>query len=211
MQSEERARFRELVKRRAEERVPVAYLTGMREFWSLTLAVTPDVLVPRPDTETLIEAVLAELPDVEAELCAFDLGTGSGAIALALAKERPKLRVVASDVSAAALAVAEQNASRHGLADRVRFVQGAGFEPVMGQRFHAIVSNPPYLAEAEAGALAPELTSTEKNRPARPNSSPKSPSARSLSTSTFRCSGSIPPRCCARSRTRRRCSSSRAG
>jgi release factor glutamine methyltransferase len=157
VQAEERARFRELVKRRAEERVPVAYLTGTREFWSLSLAVTPDVLVPRPDTETLIEAVLAELPDVEAELSAFDLGTGSGAIALALAKERPKLRVVASDVSAAALAVAEQNASTLGLADRVRFVHGAGFEPVLGQRFHAIVSNPPYLAEAEAASLAPEL------------------------------------------------------
>ena len=154
---EERARFRELVKRRAEERVPVAYLTGVREFWSLTLAVTPDVLVPRPETETLVEAVLAELPDVEAELTAFDLGTGSGAIALALAKERPKLRVVAGDISPAALAVAEGNAATHGLADRVRFLQGDGFASVMGQRFDVIVSNPPYLAEAEAASLAPEL------------------------------------------------------
>ena len=85
---EERTRFRELVKRRAEERVPVAYLTGVREFWSLTLAVTPDVLVPRPETETLVEAVLAELPDVEAELTAFDLGTGSGASDAASASAR---------------------------------------------------------------------------------------------------------------------------
>ncbi len=154
---EERTRFRELVKRRAEERVPVAYLTGVREFWSLTLAVTPDVLVPRPETETLVEAVLAELPDVEAESTAFDLGTGSGAIALALAKERPKLRVVAGDISPAALAVAERNATTHGLADRVRFVAGDGFASVLGERFDVIVSNPPYLAEAEAGSLAPEL------------------------------------------------------
>jgi release factor glutamine methyltransferase len=155
--ADERARFRELVKRRAEARVPVAYLTGTREFWSLPLAVTTDVLVPRPETETLVEAVLAELPDVEAELTAFDLGSGSGAIALALAKERPKLRVVAGDVSSAALAVAERNASTLGLSDRVRFVRGEGFHPVVGQRFDVIVSNPPYLAESEASALAPEL------------------------------------------------------
>jgi release factor glutamine methyltransferase len=154
---EERTRFRELVKRRADERVPVAYLTGVREFWSLALAVTPDVLVPRPETETLVEAVLAELPDVEAELTAFDLGTGSGAIALALAKERPKLRVVAGDLSAAALAVAERNARTHGLADRVRFLESDGFAGVLGQRFDLVVSNPPYLAQAEAGSLAPEL------------------------------------------------------
>jgi release factor glutamine methyltransferase len=154
---EERARFRELVKRRADERVPVAYLTGTREFWSLALAVTPDVLVPRPETETLVEAVLAELPDVEAESTAFDLGTGSGAVALALAKERPKLRVVAGDISPAALTVAQRNAETHGLADRVRFVESDGFAAVMDQRFDVIVSNPPYLAEAEAGALAPEL------------------------------------------------------
>ena len=157
VEADERARFRELVKRRAEERVPVAYLTGVREFWSMPLTVSADVLVPRPETETLVEAVLAELPDVEAELSVFDLGTGSGAIALALAKERPKLRVVAGDVSAAAIAVAEDNAAKLGLGDRVRFVQGDGFGPVLGQRFDAIVSNPPYLAEAEAGALAPEL------------------------------------------------------
>ncbi len=157
VEAAERARFRELVKRRADERVPVAHLTGVREFWSLPLIVTPDVLVPRPETETLVEAVLSELPEVEAELTAFDLGTGSGAIALALAKERPKLRVVAGDVSPAALAIAERNASANGLADRVRFVAGDGFAGVLGQRFDAVVSNPPYLAEGEAAALAPEL------------------------------------------------------
>ena len=155
---DERARFRELVKRRAEERIPVAYLLGEKEFWSLTLAVTPDVLVPRPDTEVLVEAVLSQLPDAEAEIRVLDIGTGSGAIALALASERPKARVVATDVSAAALAVAEANAERHGLSERVRFLEGDGFEPVAGERFDVVVSNPPYVSTSDADALAPELS-----------------------------------------------------
>jgi release factor glutamine methyltransferase len=154
---EERGAFRALVRRRAEERVPVAYLTGAREFWSLPLTVTPDVLIPRPDTETLIDAVLARLPDRQAEISVLDLGTGSGAIALALARELPRARLTASDISTAALAVARKNAEALGLAERVRFLAGDGFAPVAGERFDAIVSNPPYLAEAEAAGLAPEL------------------------------------------------------
>lgn len=154
---EERASFRTLVRRRAEERVPVAYLTGVREFWSLPLAVTPDVLIPRPDTETLVDAVLGRLPDRSAELAILDLGTGSGAIALALARELPRAAITASDLSTAALAVARKNAEALGLADRVRFVAGDGFAPLAGERFDAIVSNPPYVAEAEAASLAPEL------------------------------------------------------
>jgi release factor glutamine methyltransferase len=154
---EERARFRGLVKRRAEERVPVAYLTGVREFWSLPLAVTPDVLIPRPDTETLVEAVLARLPDRAAPLAVLDLGTGSGAIALALARELPRAEVTATDVSAAALAVARKNAEALGLAERVRFALGDGFAPLAGERFDVVVSNPPYVARSEAAALAPEL------------------------------------------------------
>lgn len=154
---EERAAFRGLVRRRAEERVPVAYLTGSREFWSLPLRVTSDVLVPRPDTETLVEAVLARLPDVEAELSLLDVGTGCGAIALALAAERPKARVTATDLSPAALEVARENAQRLGLADRMRFLAGDALEPVAGERFDAIVSNPPYVAAEERDSLAPEL------------------------------------------------------
>jgi release factor glutamine methyltransferase len=153
----ERARFRELVRRRADERIPVALLTGTREFWSLSLEVTPDVLVPRPETETLVASALERLPDAEAELRVLDVGTGSGAVALALAAERPKARVVATDVSAAALAVAGRNAERLGLADRVAFAQGDLFEPVAGERFDLVVSNPPYIARGEAGSLAPEL------------------------------------------------------
>ncbi|MEN8158785.1 MAG: peptide chain release factor N(5)-glutamine methyltransferase [Myxococcota bacterium] len=153
---EERARFRMLVRQRGGERVPVAYLTGMREFWSLPLAVTPDVLIPRPDTETLVEAVLSR-GSRERPLRVLDLGTGSGAIALALAKEWPEAEVTASDVSDAAIAVAQKNAEALGLAERVRFAAGDGFEAVPGARFDVIVSNPPYVPEADAGTLAPEL------------------------------------------------------
>ena len=122
----ERAGFRELVRRRAEQRVPVAQLIGRKEFWSLPLAVTPDVLTPRPETETLIEAALELAPDRDAELQILDVGTGSGAVALALASERPKARVTASDVSAAALAVARDNAERLELSGRVGALEGSG-------------------------------------------------------------------------------------
>jgi release factor glutamine methyltransferase len=153
----ERARFRELVRRRADARIPVAQLTGKKEFWSLPLCITPDVLIPRPETETLVAAVLDRLPVAEVELRVLDIGTGSGALALALASERPKARVVASDVSDAALAVARVNAEALGLTNRVRLVKGDVYEPVAGERFDLIVSNPPYLAESEAASLAPEL------------------------------------------------------
>lgn len=153
----ERARFRELVQRRADERIPVALLTGTREFWSLSFEVTPDVLVPRPETETLVTAALERLPDAEAELRVLDVGTGSGAVALALASERPKARVVATDLSAAALAVAGRNAERLGLADRVAFAEGDLFEPLAGERFDLVISNPPYIGRGEAESLAPEL------------------------------------------------------
>ena len=157
VEAAERARFRELVRRRADERVPVAQLTGRKEFWSLPLRITPDVLVPRPETETLVAAALELLPDAEAELSVLDVGTGSGAVALALASERPKARVVATDRCGAALAVARENAEALGLALRMRFAQGDLYEPVDGERFDLVVSNPPYLADAEAASLAPEL------------------------------------------------------
>ncbi len=152
----ERARFRELVRLRGGERRPVAQLTGVREFWSLPLRVTPDVLVPRPETETLVQAVLDRLP-ARAPAALLDVGTGTGAVALALARERPALEVTATDVSEAALAVARGNAEALGLADRVRFRAGSLYAPVSGERFAAVVSNPPYLAEREADGLAPEL------------------------------------------------------
>lgn len=153
----ERGRFRELVRRRADERVPVALLTGRKEFWSLPFEVTPDVLVPRPETETLVDWLLGRVPDREAELSVLDLGTGSGAIAVALASELPKARVTATDASPAALSVAERNALANGVADRVAFVAGDAFVPVAGRRFDLVASNPPYIALRDEEGLPPEL------------------------------------------------------
>ena len=153
----ERGPFRELVRRRADDRVPVALLTGRKEFWSLDLEVGPDVLVPRPETETLVELALQRATDPEAELTILDVGTGSGAIAIALATELPKARVTATDVSPAALEVAQRNAETHGVSGRIRFLEGDGFAPVAGERFDLVFSNPPYVAERDEPQLAPEL------------------------------------------------------
>ena len=153
----ERAPFRELVRRRADERVPVALLVGTKEFWSLELEVGADVLVPRPETETLVELALRRAPGPEAELSVLDLGTGSGAIAIALATELPKARFTATDVSPGALELARRNAEKHGVADRIRFLEGDGFAPVAGERFDMVLSNPPYVAERAEATLPPEL------------------------------------------------------
>jgi release factor glutamine methyltransferase len=134
-------RFGELLRRRADGE-PLAYLTGRREFWSLELAVTPAVLIPRPETELLVERALALGPS---EAHAADLGTGSGAVALALARERPRWRLLATDVSAPALAVARANAAALG-AGNVEFRQGSWFEPLAAERFELLISNPPYVA-----------------------------------------------------------------
>jgi release factor glutamine methyltransferase len=153
----ERDAFREWVRRRADERVPVAQLVGGKEFWSLPLLVTADVLSPRPDTETLVAAALERLPERDTDARILEIGTGSGAVALALARERPRARITATDVSPAALKVAERNARELGMADRIEFAEGSLFGPVVGRRFELVVSNPPYLAESERSQLAPEL------------------------------------------------------
>ncbi len=128
---------------------PVAYILGRREFWSLSLEVTHAVLVPRPETELLVERALARLPE-DTRARALDLGTGSGAIALALAQERPHLAVLATDVSIGACAVARRNAARLGL-DRVEVRAGPWYEAVAhDERFVLIVSNPPYIAEGDS-------------------------------------------------------------
>jgi release factor glutamine methyltransferase len=129
-----------LVRRCAGE--PIAYLIGVREFWSLSLRVTPDTLVPRAETERLVELALDEIPDGGG---VADLGTGSGAVALAIAVERPATSVVASDVSPAAVQIATGNAQRLGIKN-VEFRIGNWCEPLGQQRFDVIVSNPPYLA-----------------------------------------------------------------
>jgi release factor glutamine methyltransferase len=124
---------------------PVAYILGEKEFWSLPLAVGPGVLVPRPETELVVELALVHFPP-DAVFEALDLAAGSGAIALALASERPCCRVTATDASAAAVASTRANAARLGLSERVGVLHGSWFEPVAGRRFDLIVSNPPYIA-----------------------------------------------------------------
>ncbi len=126
---------------------PVAYLTGCREFWSLELEVTPDVLVPRPETELLVERTLAAVAGI-ARPAVLDLGTGSGAVALAVAASRKDAAVTATDISPAALAVAKRNAARIGLPN-LRFFAGDWYAPLPGARFDAIASNPPYVAEGD--------------------------------------------------------------
>ena len=157
VEPQERATFRELVRRRGQERAPVSQLTGSREFWSLPLRITGDVLTPRPETETLVAQALALLPDREAEVTVLDLGTGSGAVALALARERPRARITATDLSPSALEIARRNAEELRMEERIRFLAGSLFEPVAGERFDLVVSNPPYVAETERSQLPPEL------------------------------------------------------
>ena len=135
-----------MVERRAAGE-PVAYITGRRGFWSLDLEVSPVTLIPRPETELLVELALQRLPPV-AVCSVADLGTGSGAIALAIARERPHARMVATDASAAALAVAQRNAQRHAIGN-VAFVHGDWLTPLAGQHFDLIVSNPPYIEAAD--------------------------------------------------------------
>jgi release factor glutamine methyltransferase len=142
LDTEQYDRLRRLVAhRRAGE--PLAYLTGTREFWSLALNVTPAVLIPRPETELLVECALARIPR-DADSAVADLGTGSGAIALAIAHERPHCRVIATDTSPAALAVARDNAHHLGIGN-VEFRLGDWLAPLGGKQFDIIVSNPPYV------------------------------------------------------------------
>lgn len=134
---------------------PVAYMLGTQEFWSLELAVTPAVLIPRPETERLVEAALERIP-VAARWRVCDLGTGSGAIALAIASERPQCAIVATDQCADALAVARRNAQALGLAN-VSFSQGGWFAALGAQRFDMLVSNPPYVAVGDPHLQAPAM------------------------------------------------------
>ncbi len=137
--------FRELVRRRRGGE-PVAYLTGRREFYGLSLRVTPDVLIPRADTETLIDAALEKTSE-HARHDVLDLGTGSGCVAIAIAHQRPAASVTAVDISAAALGVARGNAAEIGV--DVRFVRGRWFDALAEKRFDLIVANPPYVAAGD--------------------------------------------------------------
>jgi len=154
-------RFREMVRARGLQRIPSKYLMGESEFYSLPLQVTASVLIPRPETELLVERAL-ELLAKDQEALVADLGTGSGAIAIAVAAHRPLARLVASDVSAEALAVARSNVERHGLGGRIELRQGewfAALEP--GTRFDAVLSNPPYVAASDLERAMPEVRDHE--------------------------------------------------
>jgi len=148
------ARYADFIERRATGE-PTAYIVGRRDFWSLSLSVGPAVLVPRPETELLVERAFTVRPGRSARVA--DLGTGSGAIALALASERPEWEITATDVSEAALEVARRNAAALGLT-RVEFRLGSWFEPLGGWRFDLIASNPPYIAADDPALLEPELS-----------------------------------------------------
>ena len=153
--------FFALVDERAARR-PLQHLTGRQWFWRQELLVTPDVLVPRPETEVLVEAALEALRGVERPLVA-DVGTGSGCIALAIAGERPDAEVYATDLSPAALAVARENARRLHLEHRLRFHEGDLLAPLvaLSGRFALVASNPPYVGAEEVPALPPEVREHE--------------------------------------------------
>ncbi|MBW2132903.1 MAG: peptide chain release factor N(5)-glutamine methyltransferase [Deltaproteobacteria bacterium] len=159
---EELARFREAVVRRGKGE-PAAYIVGVKEFFGIPFSVSPDVLIPRPETEHLVDAALQRLAHVReksgAGIRVLDLGTGSGAIAVALAAHAPDATVFASDMSAAALEIARQNAVRQGLDHRIEWVCGAWFSPFKeaGRPFHMIVSNPPYVPSQAIAGLQPEI------------------------------------------------------
>lgn len=155
--------IRELVRRRGDGE-PVAHIIGEREFHSRMFRVSPDVLIPRPETETLVGLALAEarrrVPG-GAGLNIADIATGSGCIAVTLAAELPGAHVTATDVSEAALAVARDNAARHGVADRVELVQGSWCAPLTGRWFDIVVANPPYIPTEELARLARDVRDHE--------------------------------------------------
>ncbi|MBW8811353.1 MAG: peptide chain release factor N(5)-glutamine methyltransferase [Lysobacter sp.] len=151
---EQAIEFHRLLTRRAAGE-PVAYLVGRREFWSLDLVVTPDVLIPRHETELLVELALQKIPQGK-KMEIADLGTGSGAVALALARERPQARVLATDISEAALTVARRNAQRLGIT-HVEFAQGDWCAALGERRFGLIVANPPYVAEGDLHMIRGDL------------------------------------------------------
>jgi release factor glutamine methyltransferase len=155
----EEARLDALVRRRLA-REPVAYLLGKKEFWSLRFEVGPAVLIPRPDTETVVEAVLAQLADRNRPLRVLDVGAGSGCLLLALLSELPRATGLGIDNSCVALAIARRNAQRLGLAARADFRQGRWGEGLAGP-FDVIVSNPPYVAEGDWDGLQPEIRDFE--------------------------------------------------
>ena len=158
--------YRTLIQRRTK-REPLQYITGTQEFWSLEFAVTPQVLIPRPETELLVEQAIERLKVFSAvennTHRILDLGTGCGVIAISLAKEVQQAKIWATDISAGALKLARLNAERHGVTDKISFIQGNLWEPLLDQgvTFDIILSNPPYIASEEFKGLSPEVRDYE--------------------------------------------------
>ncbi len=151
-------RFKEMVRRRLK-REPLAYIIGQKEFWSMAFKVTPDVFIPRPETEILVEEaikILAKERKKNGSLKILDIGTGSGAVAIALAKELPGAYLEATEISAKALAVARENARTHGVAERINFRQADLFLS-QGGPYDLIVTNPPYIPRRDLSVLPPEV------------------------------------------------------
>jgi release factor glutamine methyltransferase len=161
LSANQRAAYEDSIARRLHHE-PLQYITGQQEFYGLTLNVTPAVLIPRPETEHLVEAVLKLLPANE-PLKIADIGTGSGAIAIALAAHLPQATITALDISAEALAIATANAHEHKVADRIRFLQSDLLSALDSEAgtFDAIASNPPYVAEADRATLHPQVRDHE--------------------------------------------------
>ena len=161
LQAEELARYRAMIKQRID-RVPVAYILGEKEFMGLTFKVTPDTLVPRPDTEILVQAAVDRLKQwTDGTVRLADIGTGSGAICLSVLSMLDGVTADTVDISPAARAVAEENAATLGLSERVTFHTGDLLTPIREQQFTAILSNPPYIPEADIQELAPEVRCKE--------------------------------------------------
>jgi release factor glutamine methyltransferase len=161
---EELVRFKEMIQRRLK-REPVAYIIGRREFWSLSFKVTRDVLIPRPETEILVSEALSLCPSIptgNGDLQVLEIGTGSGAISIALAKELASGSITATEISEKALTVAEENAASNGVRERLRFLRGDLFSPLKnGEQFHLILTNPPYISRDEWSDLMPEVRDFE--------------------------------------------------
>ena len=157
--TDQTAQYESWLRRRALHE-PIQYILGEQEFFGLTFAVTPDVLIPRPETEHLVEALLARVPH-DRPLRIADVGTGSGAIAVALSYALPEAQVTGLDISEAALAIAKRNAETHHVAGRMRFLTSDVLSAVASERFDAIVSNPPYVAEADRASLEPQVRDYE--------------------------------------------------
>lgn len=153
------ARYDPLVARRAA-REPLPYITGRRDFWDMAFEVSPAVLIPRPETELIVEAALELFPSTTDPLTFVDACTGSGVVAIALAHERPNARVVATDISRDAIAVAQRNGARLGVAGRVRFICGDLLDPIT-EPVDLITCNPPYVAEVSRPGLQPEVRDHE--------------------------------------------------